>query len=188
MSGIAPINRAICPTYTYCSDYRTYNIHISVSSDTVSFSDDYCGTLTLSDDIGASSTYIYLGADTDYGETAVWDWVTVMGDTVEGGGQLGAYLKSDTGEWNTSVCGASLGGSEAVYLPAGPFNVRIWISLSEGVKLDYETLSCYTLPVTVTDPFNLSAALSVTINVNDVDEAPGIATKANLLCVGDRST
>ena len=50
-------------TSTYCNTRTTYNIAIAVSSTSVSFYDETCGTLTLDDTIGASSLYIYVGAE-----------------------------------------------------------------------------------------------------------------------------
>ena len=61
-------------TYSYCGTERKYSIKITITSSTVTFYDDVCGTLTLSDTLGASQFYIYVGADDDlsYGEDFYW--------------------------------------------------------------------------------------------------------------------
>ena len=61
-------------TYSYCGTERKYSIKITITSTTVTFYDDVCGTLTLSDTLGASQFYIYVGADDDlsYGEDFYW--------------------------------------------------------------------------------------------------------------------
>ena len=54
-------------TYTTCSSYATYTVSITVSSYDIYFADDRCGSLYISDSIGANSVYVYVGADADSG-------------------------------------------------------------------------------------------------------------------------
>ena len=46
------------------------------------------------------------------------------------------------------------------------------ITVKSGASLDYETTASYSITVTASDPDNLSADITVTINVTDVNEAP----------------
>ena len=63
-----------------CSAYREYAIDIALTASTLYFSDDYCGTVSLSDYIGdTSSLFVYLGADDDDG-SAQWESVSIWGN------------------------------------------------------------------------------------------------------------
>ena len=63
-------------TSSVCSFTTTYVIHAHFSSTAVTFTDDKCGSLTLSDAIGTESLlYVYLGADNNAPNEAMWlDW------------------------------------------------------------------------------------------------------------------
>jgi len=77
-----------------CSAERTYNLEINVYGYSVAFADDVCGTLTLSETLGAeSSLYVYVGASNGRNPTAngaEWDAVAIWGDGLSG--------RSDDGE------------------------------------------------------------------------------------------
>ena len=80
---------------TSCSTYRTYAIEIEITEDGLTFLDDYCDDLTLTDSLGSEGPfYVYIGADCD-GCTAKWDYF----ETSVGGGSTGSYqLAFDTFE------------------------------------------------------------------------------------------
>ena len=72
-------------------------------------------------------------------------------------------------------------------LDAGSFTIDRadgQIKVGPGTELDYETKQEYTVTVTATDPALVSATITVTIEVTDVNETPAILKKA--LVIGGR--
>ena len=72
-------------------------------------------------------------------------------------------------------------------LDAGSFTIERGtgqIMVGPGTELDYETKQEYTVTVTATDPALVSATITVTIMVTDVNETPAILKKA--LVIGGR--
>jgi len=67
--------------YDRCRRRSTFIIDIEISDSEVSFEDDNCGTLTLSDDLYSDSShlYVYVGADNDV-NTAQWNWIQLSFD------------------------------------------------------------------------------------------------------------
>ena len=76
----------------------------------------------------------------------------------------------------------SLSGTDARYFGIN----RVTAQILTKEPLDFEADNSYTVTVKATDPSNLSATITVTINVTDVNERPEILKKA-LVVVGDRS-
>jgi len=65
----------------YCSAYREYIVDVSIAAASVTFMDDYCGTLSLAGEtIGATAggLYVYVGADNDAG-TSAWNKISIWG-------------------------------------------------------------------------------------------------------------
>ena len=91
-------------------------------------------------------------------------------------GNVGAPVNaSDTKAGGTDeALQYSLSGTDAGYvqLQCGQHAARSrWV----GTKLDYEGKRTYMVTVTATDPLGTSSSIPVTIEVTDVDEAPGIS-------------
>ena len=106
-------------------------------------------------------------------------------DTETDGDQLDQTRKVDentTGDVGDSV-GATdanpddiltytLGGDDAASFTIDRMTGQI--AVGSGTKLDYESKDTYTVTVTATDSYQESATITVTIKVNNVDEAPEI--------------
>ena len=95
------------------------------------------------------------------------------------------------GEVDTPVAARDANGDDLTYklngLDAGSFTIDRksgQIKVGEGTELDYETKQEYTVTVTATDPALVSATITVTIMVTDVNETPAILKKA--LVIGGR--
>ena len=87
---------------------------------------------------------------------------------------------------NPEILTYTLGGDDAGSFEIDPESGQI--TVGAGATLDFETNSSYSVTVTATDPSGppATATILVTINVNDVDEAPVISKKA-LAIAGRRS-
>ena len=96
-----------------CSSLRTYEIQIDVTSEGFTFTDDYCGEITLSSTLASQPFYVYIGADCD-SCTSTWDYI----DISVGGGSTGTYsvsMEANTddylsGEENFLVLGETVTG------------------------------------------------------------------------------
>lgn len=70
-------------TFVSCGADRTYHVEVSVFAYSVAFADDACGTLALSETLGAEpSLYVYVGASNGLNPSAngaEWDAVAIWG-------------------------------------------------------------------------------------------------------------
>lgn len=98
-------------TSVECNIKALYSVDISVTSSSVSFVDDNCGTLSLVDSIGTEKVYVYVGADADSPDVAEWHWIEFSSDE-------NSRCSTTTGsvtECGSMVSYAGLGGCSAAY-------------------------------------------------------------------------
>ena len=87
----------------------------------------------------------------------------------------------------------TLGGPDAAYFSIGQEDTDSadfdggQIRVGEGTKLDFETKPTYSVTVTATDPSGASDKITVTINIQNVNEAPSVEMVEQLRLTGDTS-
>ena len=106
--------------------------------------------------------------------------VPAIGDNMatEGERNVGAvvvamdFITANDGNTTLEILTYSLGGPDAASFTINRSTAQI--RTKADVPLDKETRDMYTVTVTATDPSGLSATITVTIEVTNVDEAPEI--------------
>ena len=85
------------------------------------------------------------------------------------GDPIGNPVTATDPDDRASVLRYALSGRDAMFFA---IDASGQLSVGEGTVLDYETRRSYTVTVTVTDPFNATDRIAVTIAVRDVNEVP----------------
>ena len=134
----------------------------------------YSVTVSVSDSNGASDSSTVTINVTNVNEAPSFATTTAtrsIAENTAANTNIGAALTATDVDANTTLS-YSLGGTDASSFRIVSTNGQ----LQTHVALDHETKASYSVTVTATDGDNLSDAISVTINVTDVNEAPNFAT------------
>ncbi len=114
------------------------------------------------------------------------------GDPV--GDHIPARDTDGSGGTDVDVLTYTLGGPDAALFKvdqldanASPATFGGQIRVGAGTKFDFETKSTYTVTVIATDPSGASDTITVTINIQNVNEAPTVEMVEQLRLTGDTS-
>ncbi len=145
----------------------------------------YAVTVTATDGDGLTASISVTIEVTDVNEAPAYPaasaWVIVSENTAAGANIISPAEATDPDAGDTVTY--SLGGTDQAHFTIDSATSE----LQTKEALDYEGKSSYSLSVTATDGGGLTASIAVTINVNDVNEAPAYVDAAITVNVAENT-
>ncbi len=139
----------------------------------------YCGpdafSYEMTDGIGTDQGLVEIEVICPNDPPVVQDQAFAVDENSANGSVVGSILASDPDVGDT-LSFAVTGGSGASAFAVNSSNGEI--TVANAALLDFETSTSFTLQVTVTDAGMLSDSATITIDINDVNEAPAVADQA----------